>query len=1023
MRIYSTQDQSRGVALVVALVILVVFSILLIALFADVQTEVKMSGMERNSERALKLAEAGVQIARATFLQDELYANLTSTRELASVDGFMQGGYFFTSLGSGLPGNEKWVQWHYDASISGNNTQSEVTTPLKRVWATAAKGQNGEWISSSEYNVANLYAIVAGGAYFQLQQGSDFLVRAHDEYTGARKVRDYQNSVVWEDDKYLKNTTLNKDFAKLMSPIASYSNLSTIPNKENPAVTQQTLYFTYAGGGPSTGKDTTSTVRLRAGNALCNPATQTELKTLWEFDTGIHGIGTAPAFFDPSPGSPGDEIIYFAVVESEGVSVDGTTLATFPDDVKDGNEQIYLFAVVDTSGSVSCSDTGSYRLKWSHPFPDPYVNNWTDYPTEQATGTDGFEPPYVRKASDMTPLLPEDDVLFDYRDGIVNSGTDDYQRNQIRGDLYQNFFPQSVSPPILNVFYQLNDGTLTTEFAKTLGGNGVPEDPVIDIYLMFAAHPRVVKTTSRHTYDMTYSVSYGNIETDWQGTPQNKKRSSLQTQIIAIRDRLAGSYDAGLNTFTWNWNSARSRFPTFKWSYRVPGWDPVEDDQRPWNGYGEFTWESWFEQQVAPMINVANRNQDGSAWDSLKDTADRATSGGTRNLYTVLYPAVESIGYAERTGSGNNVDPPETDDGAPVDFGSDVWDDSHLVITAIRDTWDDYMDGNQTNPLYQDMVDAANSYAMPVKSNPVEPYWTHKQDGVVVATDGSDLNKLYPNSTEQLITYPQYGTDTNKYRTGFSRPYTWWEARFDDRIKGTHPGRDFDSQGWDGYNRTSAKSRDMEIEGETSAFCRDCLNGDGLIVQVFNHDIKDTKELEDLRAHGINARTGAHVWDFHMPAKWLGDYYNGTPAIANDLVFIGYQLPNELSGERKSILQVLEADTGESKQKMIIDADSDALIMSPTIANGAVYIGTYDFNGNTGNLNMGDDIIRIFALSPVIRLVSIGIYPADSDTLLKLQSDETGANDRMPRAERKLQVWFTGGGSKWEEIRETYVSK
>ena len=104
------QTSQHGVALIVALFVLVILSILLIAVLADVQGELKMSGIDRNSERALKIAESGVQIARGTFMRDLLYENLTTTQELASVDGFAHGGYFFASLGSELPGNEKWTQ-------------------------------------------------------------------------------------------------------------------------------------------------------------------------------------------------------------------------------------------------------------------------------------------------------------------------------------------------------------------------------------------------------------------------------------------------------------------------------------------------------------------------------------------------------------------------------------------------------------------------------------------------------------------------------------------------------------------------------------------------------------------------------------------------------------------------------------------------------------------------------------------------------------------------------------------------
>lgn len=1049
------RDQERGVALIIALVILVVFSTLLLALLTDVKTEVQMSGIERNSERALKLAEAGIHIARATFLQDELYLNVTTTRPLISVDGFMNGGYFVTSLGSGLPGSEKWLEWHFDSGVSGHNQESEITEYLKRVWATGPRGQNGGWDSTdaTKFNLNNLYGIVAGGLFYPIEQGKSTVIRAHDEYSGLEKIksneqiRSYGKTnneyILWQGDKAIHDTTYNSSYARLVSPMASFVNLSTVPLREKPVITQHTMYFSYIGGGPATGTDTTSTVRLRAVNTLCNPPTQTTVKTLWEFNTGIHGIGTAPAIFDPSPGQPGDELIYFAVIQSEGVDIDRSNLTAYPADedasrMESGtqDEQLYIYALVDTTGAVTgCSTSGSYRLKWTTSFPDPAVAEWTDYPMEQATGTTGMRPPYVRVPSDMTPFLPEDDVLFDYRDGKSNLGTSDDQFNQVRGDLYMYFFPQSVSPPLLQVIYQLNDGTLTTELADAVTG-GDPADPVIDIYLMFAAHSRVKITTSddppRHTYENGSNGST-DIDDDWDRIANNKKQSVVQTRIIALRDRLSGAYNTSSKTYSWNWKSARSRFPIFKWSYRVPGWDPELDDERPWNGYGEFTWDAWFEQQIAPMIKTVELNQDGSEWDSLTDGNDRVTTGGASNLYTVLYPAVESGGIIDRQGLTDDfVTAPATTQGAPVTFDDD-WDKARLVLTGLRDTWDDYIQGRQTNPLYQDMLDAANPYAIAIRSNPVEPYWTFKYPSDNSSTDrvcnadGTDPFSTYPDSTEALITYPQYAADSNQYRVGFPRSYVWSESLFDANISGqtttgaAHAVRNLRSQGWTNFSNTTRTSRDIDVEGETSALCHDCLNGDGLIVQVFNHDI--TNDLEDLRVHGINARNGRHIWDYHMPARFVGDYYNATPAIANGRVFVGYQLPT--AGTNSSVLQVLDADSGEELgSRITVDAGSDGFIMAPSVANGAVYVATIDFSGtpdsfNSGStINQSDDRIRIFALSPVIRLVSTGIYPADEDTLLRMRSEEVGEFENMPRSERKLQVWFTGAGSKWEEIRE-----
>ena len=58
---------SRGVALLAALFVLMVMSILGIGMLANVDEDLKISKNHENSERALKIAEAGIQIARSTF--------------------------------------------------------------------------------------------------------------------------------------------------------------------------------------------------------------------------------------------------------------------------------------------------------------------------------------------------------------------------------------------------------------------------------------------------------------------------------------------------------------------------------------------------------------------------------------------------------------------------------------------------------------------------------------------------------------------------------------------------------------------------------------------------------------------------------------------------------------------------------------------------------------------------------------------------------------------------------------------
>lgn len=1076
----------RGVALIVALFVLLILSILAIAIFSDVQGELKMAGIERNSERALKLAELGVQLTRGMVEQEGV------SGEIASVDGFSQGGYFFATVGSGMPGNEKWEQWHYDSGITGYNIQSEVTTPLRPVWMKESPGRNGIF-SGSQFILNNIFPIVVGAAYFPIEFDTETRVRAVDQYTGqagetGRPVKyGREGSFTWEGDANGDKTIaesvttavgFNGGYAARMSPMGSYSNFSTVPGRVDPEIIQQTIYFTYTGddsGAATTSSDTSSTVRLRAINALCNNSTDTtKTNALWEFDTGLHGIGTAPAVFDPSPDQPGDEIIYFSMVVLDSVNLRSKqSIQENPNHVADDSEHVYIYAVVDTTSSDpanagldECSKTGSYRMKWAHRFPDPDVELWTDYPAEELTGTNGMLPPYARRPSDMEPFMPEDDVLFDYRDTYER----DNVPHHVRGNPYVGIFePPSLSPVVVMPLYELDgtnlDGTkmvsdkrsdtidgvlldpdsLDASVSDTARAYGDPADPLIELYLVYVAHPMVKnywgdKAMGHNQYGM---YNWGN---NW-GV---KKYTTTQTRVIALRDRLDGTCDSdntdipdledGENC-TWNWDSAKSRFPTFKWSYRVPAHDPDRGDERPWNGYGEFIWETWFEQQVAPMIGLVKRDQDGAEWGQIS-----GFDGGVRDTYPTLYVAYESLAFTDEGALDNTRDGPDTGDGFPSDSYRDKsrWGDSHLMIMGVRDTWDDYMDGNQTNPMFDDMVTENSAYVVKHQSRPAEPYWTHKHNGgdaqVLLGTrnkineaDGSMVVTYYPPSfaNETSITYlaPESAEwQNNTDKIGIARPYVWTEDLWEKKVDNGHDNRDLDRQGWINSGLSSSNSSDdIDVEGETSAFCRTCLDGDGMLVSVFNHDLSG---YEDLRMHAVNATTGHHVWDYHMPATLNGDYFNATPAIANGRVFVAYTVRN--GSRRGAFMRVLNADTGQQDQEVYFDHDpnsrslfdgglagrADALLLPPTIANGAVYMGTYHFRGTNSQSN---DTIRIYAYSPVLRIFSIGIYPADFEnmsTIPDLRAPEPKGTYTLPRAERKLQVLISGSGSSWQEIRE-----
>ena len=82
---YTYIRNSQGVALLAALFVLMVLSILGIGLLTNVDDEIKMNKSAENSEMALKVAEAGIQVARSTFF-DSTDKEITTTAELSSID-------------------------------------------------------------------------------------------------------------------------------------------------------------------------------------------------------------------------------------------------------------------------------------------------------------------------------------------------------------------------------------------------------------------------------------------------------------------------------------------------------------------------------------------------------------------------------------------------------------------------------------------------------------------------------------------------------------------------------------------------------------------------------------------------------------------------------------------------------------------------------------------------------------------------------------------------------------------------
>jgi len=1116
------RHNSRGVALLAALFVLMVMSILAIGMLSNVDEDLKISKNFENSERALKIAEHGVQIARANFFDPfQKTIDIGADQPVQSVNGFINGGYFLTYLTSGFAGNETWTQWRYNFSLTGNNTESEITAPLFNVWATNQLGVNGYWTMSGttpdSFYVSNIYGVVATGVYFPIQQlvssSTDTTIRSHHEYTG--KFVSDRNVIGGGGTSYASN----------VSPFASYTRY-----KDRATLKEQVLYFTYSGGAANTGSapETSSTVRLRAVNVCptgdcvakasdVNVTTKKgKLDVLWEFDTGLHGAGTAPTMFDPSPPDAsntdnrhrGDEIIYFAVISygkpttTTTTNGDQTPVAgwnysytfppgasrthdfsetytdsrSFPVQANQFAEQIYLFAVVDT--------INGYRLKWARPFPDPDVAEWTDYPTEHATGTLGQRPPFVARPSDITPYPLEDDFLTDYRDGPGNTGLahtskrgQDKQWNQVRGDIGPGESPP-CSPPVLHVLYQDKNktGQLTTNYEDATDASKM--NPTIDVYLMYSNIVRgtFLNFNSGGTYPRPVfggaagTASVKTIDNQTNGTgwgdPGYRKPNAIQTRVIALRDRLVPlvtTPSTDIATSNWKWTDPLSRYPEFKWMYRVPGWDPNETDTIPATGYGEYSWDTWFTQQVAPMVIAQTNNSEDNDGDNRRGERDLATgkidegakfsdltNDGTQSAYPVVYTYYRSQGFPTGGGDGkassyNTHRAPTTGlFSASMGFNNG-WDDNRIMVMAMRDTWDDYRKANRTN-----IYGASN--ANPNLSNPVEPYWYYSDYD---RSSGPNVADYKYQNGKTMVTYRSGyaeiggGTRTSPFpsgvQAGFPRPYNFSESLWLRNVKEAAHTEEWGMlrQGWTAVplQTTTGNPFDSDIEGETAAVCRECLNGDGLFVLPFNIDLTETTDAnqrEDLRMHGINARTGLHVWDYHAAASQGGDNANNTPAIANNKVFFAHvQYGAEATrANRNAIVTALDASDGSAlADPKIFDADADAVILPPTIANGMTYIATYDYAGPNAAATMGsswtrgdssDDLIRLFALSPIIRLVSTGVYPVgyqDRATIsnyssLLIDRGSQYATKRIGQSRRKLQVWVTGDTSRWEELKE-----
>jgi len=500
----------RGSALVGVLMATALISVVAGLLLMQVTNASRVAGRRASTIVAFQAAEAGLEAGKLAFERTNTLLGIPTTF------GVLPEATFEVRPGVGNFGTESWAQWGFDPRASRFNPTAAVGDQPRIGWRTQfSPAKNGN-VSGGTFFGNNLFAVVASGmAYVSYENPSNGRIEV-----AAFSAMD--GSVLW--------TTAP---GNLLGRGLAMSAMATIEEGN-------ILLFTYLSQ-----NDPNGTVRLMALDV-----NQTNVQVRWNFDTGIHGLGSPPAIYNPNPNVAGEEIIYFTVAEAPDWQVtDVNAGRTYPETAAMRAESLRVFAVRD-------GGMGNPVAKWEHPYPDPDVGGWTDYPTERWTVASGV----IDRPEDVGSRPPDEDLLVDYYNS--NGG----MQTTVVGDLYMIFDPQSFSPPVL----QVED-------------NGTPansSDDHIHLYVYYTA----ITDKDRPGSDFVQSTN----------TPPaaNSEQIHWQAELVALLDRPG------------------ARFPEFEFTYNPPDFDPDRTDGIAWNGYGEENWESFFEQTAAPMITrqVADPN-------------------------------------------------------------------------------------------------------------------------------------------------------------------------------------------------------------------------------------------------------------------------------------------------------------------------------------------------------------------------------------------------------------------------------
>jgi len=506
------RKNERGSTLLGLIIVTALLSIAAAALMIDIASASRIAVRKRASLTAFQAAEAGLEAGRLAF------ENTNDLFGIPRTTGTLPGATFDVRPGVGNFGTESWPQWGFDPRASRNNPTSTVGEVPRLGWRTAfSPAKNGDWAGGHFYG-NNLFAVVANQIAFLSYENPV------DGTINIAAFSSLDGSVLWQTDT---NSLLGDGLA-----------LSAMATIEEAGI----LVFTYLSENTAAG-----TVRLMALDV-----NDTTVAIRWTFDTGIHGLGSPPAIYNPDPTAGGEEIIYFTVAEAPDWQVSDVSAGRTYPELGDRAEGVSVFAVRD-------GGPGNAIAKWAHPFPDPEVSRWTDYPTERWTVPAGS----IDRPARVYGRPPDEDLIVDYYNS--NAG----MLTTVLGDLYMVFDPQSFSPPVLMVE---DMGTATTA------------DDHIHIYVYYA----VISDK-----DIAGGSWYQNADTP---PAAGNERIHWQAEMVALRDTPA------------------ARFPQFAFTYNPPAWDVNRADGIPWDGYLEENWETWFEQSSAPMITRQTQDPNGVVW-------------------------------------------------------------------------------------------------------------------------------------------------------------------------------------------------------------------------------------------------------------------------------------------------------------------------------------------------------------------------------------------------------------------------